>query len=421
MESIADVPVLGSPQIPQPGTPTPGDSEVLLPPASPDIQALRNHHPSPARVITPLTAVDHPLSHTDGRGFLSPPVRSPKRGGQSTRRRSQMPAVTSLDLPTRADVQAMAAIHHAESSGLRGGWVMNLDTTGNARRGPGSRSHEDEMEDIDLEGGRTEKFGNLPYSDREMARQRDEEKLAMAGLEHRRASPNLLGSSGGTRSPSPLSRPTSPSIGFDDPTPRATAREDAVTPHPSVLAATNRLRRPPPIASPVDQMTRSWSTDDERDRDVIRSSGIPGQGSGSRPSSIIRTPRTEREASTTSITSEHGLLEQHGLSLSSSHSRANSPPIMFTPIQSPAQMFNPDVPTMGGSNYGRPGNSSARSSLSSSMEQERAVPGIRLVEAGDSPKVGRSQTTGVEEGMEEISLEDSSKAQGEKRSSWVRA
>jgi hypothetical protein len=300
---------------------------------------------------------------------------------------------------------------------------MNLDTTGNARRGVGSgRGHEDEMEDIDLEGGRTERFGNAPYSDKEMARQREEEKLAMAGLEHRRASPNLLSGAGGTRSPSPLSRPTSPGL-YDEPTPRAANRDTAVSPHPSVLAATNLLRRPPPIASPVDPMARSWSTDDERDKEVIRSTGQRG----SRPSSMVRTPRTDREASTTSITSDIGLLEQHGVSLSSSHSRANSPPIMFTPLQSPAQMFNPDM----GSGYNRgpsgPGSSSARSSVSFGMEQERAVPGIRLV---GSPREGQ-KGMGVEEAMEEISLEDTSRGgtiapaqesdAQEKRRSWVRA
>lgn len=278
---------------------------------------------------------------------------------------------------------------------------MNLDTTGNARRGV---RQDDEMEDIDLEGGRTEKFGNA-YSDREMARQRDEEKLAMAGLEHRRASPNLLG---GTRSPSPLSIPSSPNLGGDEPTPRAAAREEGIAPHASVLAATNRLRRPPPIASPVDP-TR-WNADEEKD--VVR---------GSRPSSMTRAPRTQREASTTSITSEAGLLE-HGLSLSSSHSRANSPPIMFTPIQSPAQMFNSDV---GGYRTGS-GSASARSSVSFGMEQERemaraVVPGIRLV-GGENAK--------VEDMMEEISLDDTMRqgtkmdegVDGEgKRRSWVRA
>lgn len=293
----------------------------------------------------------------------------------------------------------MAAIHHAESSGLRGGWVMNLDTTGNARRGAGGRQQEDEMEDIDLEGGRTEKFGNVPYTDREMARQRDEEKLAMAGLEHRRASPgleqqrraspSLLHSNGGTRSPSPLSRPTSPGMGYDEPTPRASARDDIISPHPSVLAATNRLRRPPPIASPVDPIMRSWSNDDERDR----------------RSSMPRSPRTERESS---VTSDVGLLD-HGLSMS--HSRAGSPPIMGgTPIQSPAQMFTPGIP---GSAY-RPGSSSARSSVSFGMEQERSVPGIRLTGAGGSPVVRSERRAGVEDAMEEISLEDPTRGEGVK-------
>lgn len=261
---------------------------------------------------------------------------------------------------------------------------MNLDTSGTARHGlrpPG----EDGMEDIDLEGGRTEKFGNVRYSDREMAKQRDEEKLAMAGLEHRRASPNLLGGNG-TRSPSPNlsygygSRPTSPVDGYNEPTPRASTRDEIVVPHASVLAATNKLRRPPPIAALSDASVRSWTADEDRDREVIRSAGI---GSG-RPSSLIGSRRVEREASTTSLTSEVGLLDLNAGS-STTHSRANSPPIMFSSVQSPAQMgFHLE-------NNG--GGGSARSSVSLTGGHR---PGIRLVGGKGSQR---------DEGMEEISLE----------------
>ncbi len=101
----------------------------------------------------------------------------------------------------------MHAIANAEVSGLRGGWVMNVDMQNHARGlgfstygQDGSRRSLDGMVDVDLERGNGDKFGSPRMSDVEMERQREEEKLALAGVEHRR-SPAL-----NSRSSSPLSR-----------------------------------------------------------------------------------------------------------------------------------------------------------------------------------------------------------------------
>ncbi|WWC97382.1 hypothetical protein V866_004261 [Kwoniella sp. B9012] len=297
-----EIPVLGSPSIPAgPGTPVPHDSDVLLPPASPEqppIPKIRHPAPSPVRVITPAT--DHPLkAPTSASGYLSPPSRSPPR----SRRKEPLPVPSPIDLPTRADVQAMAAIAQAEKSGLRGGWVMNLDVSaGNAsRRASRVSADEAEMVNIDLEGGRAEKFGSPRMSDAEMERQREEEKLAMAGLEHRR-SPVLMQPS---RTPSPLSRESSfdetSSITGSEQTPRATSRgpgsEGLISVPPSVIAATQSIRPPPRAANNSELNIRTFINEDERDRPVIR-------GSNSRPG------RKERESSVVSMTSQDELLER---------------------------------------------------------------------------------------------------------------
>jgi hypothetical protein len=373
--SQVEIPVLGSPQIPQPGTPTPHDSDALLPPASPDasVPRIQQPSPSPLRTITPTSATEHPLasgsgSNADARGFLSPPTRSPPRANK--RRTRPPPAPTPLDLPTRADVQAMSAIAMAEDSGLRGGWVMKLDPSGNARRGAAAAGRRSgEMVDVDLEGGR----GDATHWRAEMERQREEEKLAMAGVEHRRPSPNLLGrdsvsgsvAGSGYRSPSPLSRSTSPagsmsnsrspSLSLDpmDATPRAVQRDDPMAALPGVVEATNRLRRPPPIkngaVSPGLGMGEEWE-------------GGAGQGGRDRESQVIRSrpnslamyghaPRVQREASTTSLNSEAGLLrgssqifdpaerEGNGGNGRPDRSTTATPPIVYSsPVTSPSRI-----------------------------------------------------------------------------------
>lgn len=322
--------VLGSPQMPPaPGTPTPHDSDVLLPPASPDQMPLpaipRIHQPAPVRTITPITSSsDHPLapgrtsrsSSTSHDGYLSPPSRSPPRQGQAPRRSAAIaPAVTPLDLPTRADMQAMSAIAQAEASGLRGGWIMSLDTTPAARL----RRNDEDMEDIDLEGGKVEKFGSPRMSDVEMDRQREDERLAMAGMEHRRPSPLT------SRSSSPLARETSLEVGDMTQTPKATAyRDEPVGVPPSVIAATTALRRPPPVANHNQQTIRTRTADEERDKEVIR---------GDRRETP---PRTQRESSVISIGSEQGLLD--------GRNSERGTPVLGSPVQSPMTLHSEGVP-----------------------------------------------------------------------------
>ncbi|WWC85598.1 uncharacterized protein L201_000462 [Kwoniella dendrophila CBS 6074] len=324
-----EIPVLGSPSIPPgPGTPVPHDSDVLLPPASPEqppIPKIRHPAPSPVRVITPIApTTDHPLqaAPTSASGYLSPPSRSPPR----SRRKEPLPVPSPIDLPTRADVQAMAAIAQAEKSGLRGGWVMNLDVSaGNASRRASRTSPnldaEAEMVDIDLEGGRAEKFGSPRMSDVDIDRQREEEKLALAGLEHRR-SPVLIAPS---RTPSPLSRESS----FDESvhnnesnssekTPKAMSREpsDLISVPPSVIAATQSIRPPPRAANNSELSIRTFVNEDDRDRPVIRNS--TGSGGG------IRQNRKERESSVVSMTSQDELLERGQTRSPSPHNFTNS-------------------------------------------------------------------------------------------------
>ncbi|ORY31947.1 hypothetical protein BCR39DRAFT_493271 [Naematelia encephala] len=301
-----EIPVIGSPHLPPaPSTPVPRDSDVLLPPASPDNPAHRRRpQTAPVRVITPIsTSHDHPLaakpmrtSSSDSAGYLSPPSRS------SPRRRTSrsIPAPASLDLPTRADVQAMHAIARAEQSGLRGGWVMAMDTSaaGAARR---ARANVDsEMVDIDLESGKIERFGPRKMSIEEMERQREDERLALAGLEHRR-SPHLVSTS---RAPSPLAHEVE-----IDATPKAASRPNSQTISDSVVAATTALRRPPPLAGVSDSSTRGRERE-EQDQEVIR--GVS---------------RMERESSVVSTYSQDGLLDAH-----SSRQSSASPPLLASPM-----------------------------------------------------------------------------------------
>ncbi|WWC57898.1 uncharacterized protein I303_100433 [Kwoniella dejecticola CBS 10117] len=326
-----EIPVVGSPRIPTgPGTPVPHDLDVLLPPASPEqppIPKIRHPAPSPVRVITPVAATaDHPLkATTDSSGYLSPPSRSPPR----SRRREPPPIASPIDLPTRADVQAMAAIAQAEKSGLRGGWVMNLDVSaGNAARRASRMSPnlsggpETDMVDIDLEGGRAERFGSPRMTDAEMERQREEEKLALAGVEHRR-SPQLIQPS---RTPSPLSRESS----FDEPspspigsgsasekTPRALSRGDSeglISIPPSVIAATQSIRPPPRAANNSELNIRTFTREDEqRDAPLYRGN-------------TVRPGRKERESSVVSMTSQDELLDRASLTRSPSPSFTSTNP-----------------------------------------------------------------------------------------------
>ncbi|WVF66238.1 hypothetical protein IAT40_000978 [Kwoniella sp. CBS 6097] len=377
-----EIPVVGSPQLPPaPGTPVPRDSDVLLPPASPDqppIPKIRHPVPSPVRVITPLnTTADHPLKAvTSPSGYLSPPSRSPPR----SRRREPAPAPTPIDLPTRADVQAMAAIAQAERSGLRGGWVMNLDTSAGAASRRASRvdNPEAEMEDIDLEGGKAERFGSPRMSDAEMEIQREEEKLALAGLEHRR-SPILMQS----RTPSPLSREAS----FDEnshpnKTPKASLRqpppEGLVSVPPSVIAATSAIRRPPPAANHSDISVRTLTSEDERDRPVIR-------GTRSAPLG-----RKERESSIISTDSQDGLLETR---TNRSASPAPSHIMTYGDVAT-----SPTAVSMSRSNT---------ASDAGDYQERLASP---LVDARKESVNGignrGKQDTGLEEEMEEVSLDN---------------
>ncbi|KAL7418962.1 Cell wall assembly regulator [Cryptotrichosporon argae] len=318
-----------SPQLPPHAPPTPVQADVdsLLPPTSPDQPPLpRIQPPSPVAPVRILTAVsDHPLADADvgdpclprlrgpDSGFLSPPTgRSPPR---NSRRTSQplvpVPAPASLDLPTRADVQAAQAVAQAEASGLRGGWVMNLDTSAGAasRRIPrgGASDMDAEMVDIDLEGGRGERFGSPRMSDADAERQAVEERLALAGLEHRRRSPVHMGITIPSRTPSPLSTdrsaPSTPGYGSDaEQTPRAASREPFVPAVPGVPTPT--IQRPPRVASWSD---RARTPDGEREASVIRGPVDGGAGIGPGPAR-----RMQRQGSVMSADSREGLLEWTG-------------------------------------------------------------------------------------------------------------
>ncbi len=152
--------------------------------------------PSPLRLITPATpkltmdppptppptSMDsaHPLVSSNGSdGFLSPPSSSPTvRQNKGKKPAHLLPTPAALDLPTRADVQAAHAVAIAESTGLRGGWVMSLEATRSGlnasrqsvfgrRASPRSSSDASadageaaEMVDIDLESGHRRPFGS---------------------------------------------------------------------------------------------------------------------------------------------------------------------------------------------------------------------------------------------------------------------
>ncbi|WRT63436.1 uncharacterized protein IL334_000341 [Kwoniella shivajii] len=402
-----EIPVLASPSIPAaPGTPVPHDSDVLLPPSSPDqppIPKIRHPIPSAIRIITPIApANDHPLkATTSASGYLSPPSRSPPR----YRRKEPLPVPSPIDLPTRADVQAMSAIAQAEKSGLRGGWVMSLDTSaGNASRrssriSPNSNS-EAEMVDIDLEGGKLERIGSPRMSDAEMERQREEEKLALAGLEHRR-SPVLMQPS---RTPSPLSREASldgnnkPNIAdtsniynqydHNDQTPKAFPRssETLVSVPQSVIAATQSIRLPPRAANNSELNIRTFVNEDERDRPLIRNAG----GTSSKVTAT-RPGRKQRELSVISTTSQDELLLER-------RSNSPSPSVMTTTSANGDMAQSPITISMSRSNSENEGRLASPIVTSDSGRGSSIGAGFRRV---DRP---------LEEDMEEISLDPPSGA-----------
>lgn len=212
-----EIPVLnttGSPEL-SPAIPQYGeDRQNLLPPTSPEVSAIpRILHPkgTPTRTSATNHPLESPSSSSGKMDFLSPPSHrssSSSSSRQQNRKSRPPPPAAQLDLPTRADVQAAQAVANAESRGLRGGWVMSLDTSAGAanRRKTHniSPSLDAEMVDIDLEGGRQEAFGTPPMSAVQEEQQAEEDRLSMAPIEHRTRSPVLLGMS---RTPSPLAQP----------------------------------------------------------------------------------------------------------------------------------------------------------------------------------------------------------------------
>lgn len=237
---------------------------------------------------------DHPLKPDSG--YLSPSAAARRQ------KRPPPPRPVMIDLPTRADVQAAQAVALAEQSGLRGGWVMNLDTSAGAAsrraRGHGvSPSLDAEMVDIDLEAGRGDIFGAPSLTAAELEKQREEDRLALAGIEQRRGSgsrsPSLLNMVS-HRAPSPLARSSaaSPPSGIITPTHGG----EAGVPSPLIRSppSTSRqnsgsIRVPPPARSPSPAIP-------DQEREVVRS--------GSRRGSTIT---RERE---NSVDSRAGLLER---------------------------------------------------------------------------------------------------------------
>lgn len=235
----------------------------------------------------------------------------------------------------------MSAIAQAEASGLRGGWVMNMDPGINARM------RQDDMVDIDLEGGRGDKFGSPRPSDEQMERLREVEKMSLAGR---------------YRTPSPMLRSSSLEI---------PGQSGSVTPvrtqsHQGFSA--QGLRRPPPIASPSDVSTRRFGgPDDERDAPVLRA--------GSRALS-----RTERESS---VFSEMSETSQDGL-LNTVPSRTASPAL--------SEHVTSPITVTGGS---------ARSSL----DRSRTVRRETSDRGNNKAKDQENGLSGLEGDMEEVSLE----------------
>lgn len=347
----------GSPQsepLPGPPTPTPGPDDALLPPASPphdqpstapastreydqEISDTRGPaSPSPIRLITPYSPAIPQAEAPDGlrrgkdSGFLSPPSTSPPRSRRKEREHHPAPAPSQLDLPTRADVQAAQAVHRAEQSGLRGGWVMNLDAAPSASirrfgRSSQDREHPDgnEMVDIDLEGGSRERFGSPKIGDDEW--HQHEHALTHVGLEQRRvSSPNI------SRTPSPLSIETSFDSGDKTPKAMTPGGLGNDTPSMPMNPRTNSgIRKPPPIAigddsSSLSRMSsRTKTPDPEHEQEVVRFHPVT-------------TRRMERESSFASMDSNEELLNGNGNTESVDSSpakvRTSTPPVLELPV-----------------------------------------------------------------------------------------
>jgi hypothetical protein len=204
------------------------------------------------------------VSYADAGGLLSPHPQSLPQRRPVKRTPAPAPAPLPLDLPTRADVQAAEAVASAEARGLRGGWVMSMEAVGgqnpyssatSSRRSTVStigddiglmtmtaskdkgkkpmRGSEDievrhhssnavDMVDIDLEGGRNDRFGSKDGPSRYSTERRsgDLPRISMS-----RRSSNASNGSGSAypgghpiRTPSPLSM-----IRQNDATPRPVA------------------------------------------------------------------------------------------------------------------------------------------------------------------------------------------------------
>lgn len=196
------IPVLEAPEalvsIPAPTPPTPSPEQAaLLQGRSPSLPysdststepmtaKSRGKMPESAavahRLITPVSPtmpefspqhLQPPSASSTTGSLLSPPSSLASTQQQQQKRYSKpngfVPAPSPLDLPTRADIQAAQAVASAESSGLRGGWVMSMEAAQSAAQSarprtlevPRASMGEHEMEDIDLEGGRKERFGS---------------------------------------------------------------------------------------------------------------------------------------------------------------------------------------------------------------------------------------------------------------------
>lgn len=313
----------------------------MLRPTSPDSNAIpRILHPprhSPSRPTStrpsePSTSAsarmsvassstdDHPLKDSE---FLSPPTAAQAR----KQKRPPPPRPVMIDLPTRADVQAAQAVALAEESGLRGGWVMNLDTSAGAAqrraRGHGvSPSLDAEMVDIDLEAGRGDMFGSS-ITAAELEKQREEDRLSLAGIEQRRGSgsrsPSLLNMVA-HRAPSPLARSTaaSPPAGIITPT-----NPEGNLPSPLIRSPVSSSPPPNPNSIRVPPAARSPSPAiPDQEREVVRAGSRRG-------STVIR----ERENSSDS---RAGLLER-----TNSGSGSNTPSNSLDKALSPT---SPDAP-----------------------------------------------------------------------------
>lgn len=213
-----------------------------------------------------------------------------------------------LDLPTRADVQAAEAVHQAEQSGLRGGWVMNLDTSAAAAQ----RRPHDSMVNIDLEDGRQEDFGAAQMRSEDVARQRIEDRLAYAGIEHRRSAGSTPVAGTPVDASAPLSRG---STGNTTPRESAYATPSGTPPLSSLTGVASAIRRPPPIAD--QPRAHSPVTGDSQTGEVLRGMAArrPSAQSNSshRRESLTPSPiLAQRENSIMSVDSAEGLLAGGG-------------------------------------------------------------------------------------------------------------